>query len=114
MKRMAGLRQLAVRPAHATDQQLNQTDQGASVDRRLGRELEPACLGGDHPGGDLQVMTGWIDDGERPILAPRRAHHVESLSTQWMKRVVDRDSGGAARTYGIVGGVASTPTFMPS
>ena len=113
MKRIAALRRLAVRPAHAAVQKLSQTDQSASMDRRLGRELHLTGCPGDHPGRDLQVTTAGIDDGERPILAPRRAHDLDALPAQRMKRVVDRDSGGATRTYGIVGGIAFIHTSTP-
>jgi hypothetical protein len=90
-------------------QQLRERKQGLGADLRLLGDAMLCCRWADHPGGNLQGYTRRIDHGQRSVATGRLAEHIELLSPEGMKRVVDRYS----RTDGFMTGAASIPISTP-
>ena len=65
-------------------EKIGEIQQRSHADHRLGRQGQLAGSRRQHPGGNLQAIAPWIEDGERALPALRCAHDLERKAVERM------------------------------
>ena len=76
---------------------------------RLLRDPDPSALGQQHPDGNLQSPSGWVNDTDRPIPSLRSAKDLQGSTVKRVKGIEDLNLC-IIRAQGIVGVGAITRT----
>src|SRR5438045_9050313 len=69
---------------------------------RLLRDPDFGAFGQQHPDGNLQSPSGWVNDTNRPVSPLRSAKDLQARTTKRVKGVEDLNIG-ITRAQGIVG-----------
>src|SRR5215472_4618473 len=80
---------------------------------RLRDDLYGRRIRRQHPGGNLQALSGWISDTNRAVSALRLANHLKVEAVERMERIENTNLLGFC-AQGIVSVVTGIPIFTVS